>query len=130
MPAKAALLNAVAAAAPAGARVLEVDCGLGHLSLRLARHHGFEMTGLDLDPAMMRAQANANRPGNGNHRRPSLLVGDVGELAFPDRSFDLVVSTAGLARAFYCQGSRHAGPGPSRPPPQSQDLTLYPQGYG
>jgi SAM-dependent methyltransferase len=59
MPAKAALLNAVAAAAPAGARVLEVDCGLGHLSLRLARHHGFEMTGLDLDPAMMRAQANA-----------------------------------------------------------------------
>jgi ubiquinone/menaquinone biosynthesis C-methylase UbiE len=83
----------VAAAAPAGARVLEVGCGPGHLSIRLARH-GFAVTGLDLDQAMIaRARANADRPGNSDQRRPSLLVGDVAALAFPGGSFDLVVST-------------------------------------
>jgi SAM-dependent methyltransferase len=87
----------VAAAAPDGARVLEVGCGPGHLSIRLARHHGFEVTGLDLDPAMIaRARATAHRPGNRDQRRPSFLVGDVAALAFPDRSFDLVVSTLSM----------------------------------
>jgi SAM-dependent methyltransferase len=85
----------VAAVAPDGARVLEVGCGPGHLSIRLARQHGLEVTGLDLDPAMVqRARANADRPGDG--RRPSFLVGDVAALAFPDGSFDLVVSTLSL----------------------------------
>jgi SAM-dependent methyltransferase len=87
----------IAAAAPAGARVLEVGCGPGHLSIRLARQHGLKVTGLDLDPAMIaRARANADRPGNGEGRRPSFLVGDVAALAFPDRSFDLVVSTLSM----------------------------------
>jgi cyclopropane fatty-acyl-phospholipid synthase-like methyltransferase len=56
----------VAAVAPDGARVLEVGCGPGHLSIRLARPHGLDVTGLDLDPAMIeRARANADRPGEG-----------------------------------------------------------------
>ena len=87
----------VAAAAPAGARVLEVGCGPGHLSIRLARRHGLEVTGLDLDPAMIaRARTNTDRAGNRGGRRPSFLVGDVAALAFPDRSFDLVVSTLSM----------------------------------
>ena len=86
----------VAATAPAGARVLDVGCGPGQLSIRLARH-GLEVTGLDLDPAMIaRAQANADRLGNGDQRRPSFLVGDVATLAFPDESCDLVVSTLSM----------------------------------
>ncbi|HEV2928133.1 MAG TPA: class I SAM-dependent methyltransferase, partial [Propionibacteriaceae bacterium] len=87
----------VAAVAPTGARVLEVGCGPGHLSLRLAGHHGLEVTGLDLDPAMIaRARANADRPANSNQHRPTLLVGNVAALAFPDESFDLVVSTLSM----------------------------------
>jgi SAM-dependent methyltransferase len=87
----------VAAAAPTGARVLEVGCGPGHLSLCLAGDHGLEVTGLDLDPAMIqRARANADRHGDGGRRQPSFLVGDVAALAFPDRSFDLVVSTMSM----------------------------------
>src|SRR5215217_1537759 len=64
----------VAAVAPEGARVLEVGCGPGRLSIRLARQHGLEVTGLDLDPAMIaRARANTDRAGNrgvrdGGHR--------------------------------------------------------------
>jgi SAM-dependent methyltransferase len=86
----------VAAVAPDGAQVLEVGCGPGHLSTRLA-HHGFEVTGLDLDPAMIaRARANTDRAANRGGRRPSFLVGDVAALAFPDRSFDLVVSTLSM----------------------------------
>jgi SAM-dependent methyltransferase len=87
----------VAAAASPGARVLEVGCGPGHLSNRLARRNGLEVTGLDLDPAMVeRARANADRPGNGDQRRPSFLVGDAASLAFPDGSFDLVISTLSM----------------------------------
>jgi len=87
----------VADGAPDGARVLEVGCGPGHLSIRLARRHGLDVTGLDLDPAMIRcARANADRPGDGDERRPSFLIGDVASLAFPDGSFDLVVSTLSM----------------------------------
>jgi SAM-dependent methyltransferase len=87
----------IAAVSPDGARVLEVGCGPGRLSIRLARQHGLEVTGLDLDPAMIeRARANADRPGESDERRPSFLVGDVASLAFPDGSFDLVVSTLSL----------------------------------
>jgi len=86
----------VAACAPIGARVLEVGCGPGHLSIRLARDHGFAVSGLDLDPAMIeRARANAERSATAEHR-PSFAVGDVAALPFPDGSFDLVVSTLSM----------------------------------
>lgn len=76
----------VAAVAPDGAQVLEVGCGPGHLSGQLAGQHGLEVTGLDLDPAMItRARASTDRAGNRGGRRPSFLVGDVASLAFPRR---------------------------------------------
>jgi len=87
----------VAAAAPHGARVLEVGCGPGQLSIRMARRHGLDVTGLDLDPAMIeRARANADRAEAGDERRPSFRVGDVASLPFADGSFDLVVSTLSM----------------------------------
>jgi SAM-dependent methyltransferase len=87
----------IAANSPDGARLLEVGCGPGRLSILLARRYGLDVTGLDLDPAMIeRARANAERSGNGGGRRPSFLVGDVSSLAFPDGSFDVVVSTLSL----------------------------------
>jgi ubiquinone/menaquinone biosynthesis C-methylase UbiE len=87
---------------PDGARVLEVGCGPGHLSIRLARQHGLDTTGLDLDPVMIeRARVNAGRTSEGfgrlpPERLPSFLVGDVASLPFPDGSFDLVVSTMSM----------------------------------
>src|SRR5829696_846048 len=59
----------VAAVAPDGARVLEVGCGPGQLSIRLSREYGLDVSGLDLDPAMIeRARANADRASH--ERRP------------------------------------------------------------
>ena len=81
----------VAAASATGARVLEVGCGPGHLSMRLAEQ-GLEVTGLDLDPAMI-ARAQAKPTQADDTRRPSFVVGDVAALPFPDASFDLAVST-------------------------------------
>jgi len=44
-----------------------------------------------------RTRANAEHSGNGGERRPSFLVGEVSSLAFPDGSFDVVVSTPSQA---------------------------------
>ena len=85
----------IAAVASPQARVLEVGCGPGQLALELARTHGLEVTGLDLDPAMVdRARANvgASFPG-GAQLQPTFVVGDVAALPFDDASFDLVAST-------------------------------------
>jgi SAM-dependent methyltransferase len=87
----------VAAVAPDGARVLDVGYGPGRLSIRLSPRHSLDVTGLDLGPAMIqRARANAERPGDGDDRQPTFLVGDVASMAFPDESFDLVVSTLSM----------------------------------
>ena len=84
----------VAAVAADGAQLLEVGCGPGHLSIRLARAGGCDVTGLDLDPVMIeRARRNAVRQAEGGERVPSFVIGDVASLPFPDASFDLVVST-------------------------------------
>ena len=89
----AGIADDIAATAAEGARLLEVGCGPGHLSLRLASRKGFDVTGLDLDPAMVeRATASAERLGNARDRRLSYQVGDVASLPFADDSFDLVVS--------------------------------------
>lgn len=92
------IANDVASAAPPAARVLEVGCGPGHLSIDLATDHGLDVTGLDLDPDMIaRAQANVARraAGAGGHV-PTFVVGEAAALPFPDESFDVVVSTFSL----------------------------------
>jgi ubiquinone/menaquinone biosynthesis C-methylase UbiE len=86
----------VASHAPPGAKVLEVGCGPGHLSMRLATRRGIEVTGLDLDPTMVaRARSRAAAASHGS-RSPRFVVGDVADLPFDVATFDLVVSTFSL----------------------------------
>lgn len=84
----------IAATASPAAKVLEVGCGPGHLSIRLARDHGLAMTAVDLDPAMIEhARANAAVPSPADGDVPTFIVGDVAALPFQDSEFDLVAST-------------------------------------
>ena len=80
---------------PPGATVLDVGCGPGHLARRLAAR-GLDVTGLDLDPAMIeRARA---RGAEESHLAgsPAFVVGDAAALPFDDASFDGVVSTLSM----------------------------------
>ena len=84
----------IGASASPDATVLEVGCGPGHLSVRLADEYGLDVTGLDLDPEMIeRAKSNAAQSSAIGRRPPTFVVGDVAALPFDDSAFDLVVST-------------------------------------
>lgn len=71
-----------------GKRVLDVGCGDGVLSVRLAQE-GAQVTGLDDDLRML--EAARCRAGNATIR-PTFVGGDAEALPFPDGSFDIVVA--------------------------------------
>lgn len=82
----------IAGAAPEGAAVLDVGTGPGVLLVELARRRpDLRLTGVDLSPDMV-AAAERNLGGY----PATVRVGDVTDLPFPDRSFDLVVSSLSL----------------------------------
>jgi len=82
-----ALVDAVATSP--GERALDIGCGAGHTSFALARA-GAEVTAVDLTDAMLdETRRGAVERGLANvHVAP----GDAEALAFPDASFDVVVS--------------------------------------
>lgn len=77
---------------PEGARVLDVACGTGNLTLPAARA-GASATGVDIAPSLV-AQARAAAAGEGLSVR--FDVGDAEALPYADESFDLVVSMFGV----------------------------------
>jgi ubiquinone/menaquinone biosynthesis C-methylase UbiE len=78
------------AVAPAPQRILDVGCGTGYLLRELAARcpHAVELVGVD--PA--RGMITTARAAAGDDRL-RWVEGTAEKLAFPDRSFDLVVST-------------------------------------
>jgi SAM-dependent methyltransferase len=72
----------------AGDRVLDVACGSG-LALELARVRGAEVSGIDASPRLVAVAADRN-PGC------DIRVGDMGDLPWPDASFDVVTSFRGI----------------------------------
>ncbi len=77
----------IAATVSPGASVLDVGCGPGHLTRRLAAL-GFDVTGIDLDPAMIERAVTG---GGGRY-----LAADVATLPFVDDTYDLAVSTLSM----------------------------------
>jgi ubiquinone/menaquinone biosynthesis C-methylase UbiE len=84
----------VAGAAPHGGAVLDVGTGPGVLLVELAaRRPDLRLTGVDLSADMV-AAATRNLAPFGERARAQ--VADVTSLPFPDRSFDLIVSSLSL----------------------------------
>lgn len=66
-------------------RILELGCGVGRFSQRLARA-GHDVVGVDFSPvAIEKARARVAR----DPRRPEFIVADVGDLSALDAPFDL-----------------------------------------
>ena len=73
-----------------GARVLDIACGTGNVTIPLARR-GATVTGLDMTPHLLEeARARATREG----LRIRFDEGFAETLPYPDGSFDVLVSTA------------------------------------
>lgn len=84
----------VARAAPEGSTVLDVGTGPGVLLVELAtRRPDLRLTGVDLSADMIAAATRNLEPFG---QRARVQVGDVTNLPFPDRSFDLIVSSLSL----------------------------------
>lgn len=73
-----------------GARVLDAGTGTGRVPITIAENRpGLQVEGLDLSPDMV---AFARRSA-GMGTAVTFTVGDVADLPYPDRTFDLIVST-------------------------------------
>jgi len=77
----------------AGERVLDVACGTGNTALA-ARARGAAVTGLDLTPELL-AVARRRAVADG-YDDVVWQEGDAERMPFPDRAFDVVVSSCGL----------------------------------
>lgn len=75
---------------PRGAEVLDVGCGAGKTSLRLARL-GFRVTGIDISDARI---AEARERARAEGATITFRVGDAEELDLPAESFDAICCTA------------------------------------
>ncbi|ARX87816.1 transferase [Streptomyces alboflavus] len=82
-------LLALAGELPARPRVLDLGCGPGRSALLLAAEAGAEVTAVDLhEPFLAELRAAADARGLGDSVRT--VRADMGELPYPDGSFDLI----------------------------------------
>ena len=82
---------------PEGKRILDIGCGIGGPAMDMARLHGAEVVGIDLEaPLIERATAAASESGLQNQCTFERVT--AGPLRFPDASFDIVVSSGAITQ--------------------------------
>jgi SAM-dependent methyltransferase len=73
-----------------GQKILEVACGSGGTAMRIAEKFGASVTGVDVNPAAVRAATNRARS-RAAHDRAEFRVADANEpLPFPAQSFEVL----------------------------------------
>lgn len=73
-----------------GESLVDVGCGTGYFTRAISQRHDGEVTGVDLDPAMIE-YASSRRAG-----RESYHVGDARALPYADSSFDMAMTVTAL----------------------------------
>jgi sterol 24-C-methyltransferase len=96
-------------------RVLDVGCGIGGPARSIARLTGAHVTGVTISPEQVRTGRRLTRRQH-LEARCELVLGDAMRLAFPDRSFDVVLSIESACHmpekaAFYAECARVLRPG-------------------
>jgi phosphoethanolamine N-methyltransferase len=82
---------------PAGARILDVGCGIGGPAREMAVTHGATVVGIDLEaPLVERANADAEKAGIAD--RCAFQQVEPGPLPFDDDAFDIVISAGALTQ--------------------------------
>lgn len=80
-----------------GKRILDIGCGIGGPAFEMAKTHGAEVVGIDLEqPLVERAQADAKK--HGLEDRCTFQTVVAGPLPFADQSFDIVVSSGAFTQ--------------------------------
>ena len=74
-----------------GKRVLDIGCGLGGPACHLAERYRAQITGIDIEPQLVKLARQRAASRKLQHKASFLLV-QPGLLPFPDRSFDVIVS--------------------------------------
>lgn len=111
-PARVVEFVAATAGLGPGAAVLEIGCGTGQLTERLARS-GFRLTAIDIGPSLVAAARRRVADGGVSFRVMSFE-----DLAADDASFDLVISSAAFhwidPEVAFSKSARLLRPGSSR----------------
>jgi len=82
---------------PQGKRILDIGCGIGGPVFEMAKTHGAEVVGIDLEaPLIERAQQDAIKHGLSD--RCTFQTVEVGPLPFNDQSFDVVISSGAFTQ--------------------------------
>lgn len=80
-----------------GKRILDIGCGIGGPAFEMARTHGADIVGIDLEaPLIDRAKASAVNLGLSE--RCTFQTVELGPLPFVDESFDIVISSGAFTQ--------------------------------
>lgn len=78
-------------------RILDIGCGIGGPVFEMAKNHGAEVVGIDLEaPLIERARQDAQK--HGLSERCTFQTVEVGPLPFDDHSFDVVISSGAFTQ--------------------------------
>jgi len=82
---------------PEGKLILDIGCGIGGPAMDMVRTHGAQVVGIDLEaPLIERAKADARAAGL--HEHCTFQCVGPGPLSFPDKAFDIVVSSGAVTQ--------------------------------
>ena len=80
-----------------GKRILDIGCGIGGPAFEMARTHGAEVVGIDLEaPLIERANSDAKK--HGLDGQCTFRTVQAGPLDFPDESFDAVLTAGAVTQ--------------------------------